>query len=43
MDVEPASAPKSVFNGKPYYFCSTEDKATFDAAPEKFADSGKGL
>lgn len=43
MDVEPSNAPKSVFNGKPYYFCSTDDKATFDAAPEKFAAAGKGL
>src|SRR5437667_12200291 len=31
MDVDPASAPKSVFKGKTYYFCS-DDKKTFDAA-----------
>ena len=37
MDVDPASSPKSVFKGATYYFCSDDDKKTFDAAPEKFA------
>ena len=36
MDVDPATAPKSVFKGTTYYFCSEDDKKTFDAAPEKF-------
>jgi transcriptional regulator GlxA family with amidase domain len=36
MDVDPKTAPKSVFKGVTYYFCSEEDKKTFDAAPEKF-------
>jgi putative intracellular protease/amidase/YHS domain-containing protein len=36
MDVDPKNAPKSVFKGIPYYFCSENDKKTFDAAPEKF-------
>jgi YHS domain-containing protein len=36
MDVDPATAPKSVFKGTIYYFCSEDDKKTFDAAPEKF-------
>jgi putative intracellular protease/amidase/YHS domain-containing protein len=36
MDVDPKIAPKSVFEGVTYYFCSEEDKKTFDAAPEKF-------
>jgi putative intracellular protease/amidase/YHS domain-containing protein len=36
MDVDPKIAPKSVFKGVTYYFCSEEDKKTFDAAPEKF-------
>ena len=36
MDVDPKSAPKSVFKGKTYYFCSDPDKKTFDAAPDKF-------
>jgi putative intracellular protease/amidase len=36
MDVDPATAPKSVFKGTTYYFCSDDDKKTFDAAPEKF-------
>ena len=36
MDVDPKIAPKSVFNDATYYFCSEDDKKTFDAAPEKF-------
>jgi YHS domain-containing protein len=36
MDVDPKIAPKSVFKGATYYFCSEADKKTFDAAPEKF-------
>jgi len=36
MDVDPKKAPKSVFKGATYYFCSEDDKKTFDAAPEKF-------
>src|SRR6201997_5004635 len=42
MDVDPKSAPKSVFKGKTYYFCSDDDKKTFDLAPDKFiAATGK--
>jgi putative intracellular protease/amidase/YHS domain-containing protein len=41
MDVDPATAPKSVYKNKTYYFCSQEDKATFDAAPERFVNAGK--
>ena len=36
MDVDVKSAPKSVFKGTTYYFCSEDDKKTFDATPEKF-------
>lgn len=36
MDVDPKIAPKSVFKGTTYYFCSADDKATFEAAPERF-------
>jgi YHS domain-containing protein len=39
MDVDPATAPKSVFKGKTYYFCSQGDKDQFDATPDKFANS----
>jgi putative intracellular protease/amidase/YHS domain-containing protein len=35
MEVDPATAPKSVFKGKTYFFCSDEDKKAFDSAPEK--------
>jgi putative intracellular protease/amidase/YHS domain-containing protein len=36
MNVDPATAPKSIYKGKTYYFCSEDDKKTFDAAPDKF-------
>src|SRR5512133_668583 len=36
MDVDPKTAPKSLFKGATYYFCSEDDKKTFDAAPDKF-------
>jgi putative intracellular protease/amidase/YHS domain-containing protein len=41
MDVDPATAPKSVFKGTTYYFCSDEDKETFDAAPDKFVNTDR--
>jgi putative intracellular protease/amidase/YHS domain-containing protein len=44
MDVDPKVAPKSIFNGATYYFCSKDDEKTFEAAPDKFvtaAISGK--
>src|SRR5437016_6906317 len=43
MDVDPKTAPKSVFKGATYYFCSEDDKKTFDAAPEKFISAEKKL
>ena len=36
MEVDPATAPKSTYKGKTYYFCSEAHKELFDAAPEKF-------
>jgi len=36
MNVDPATAQKSVYKGKIYYFCSADDKKTFDATPDKF-------
>lgn len=36
MNVDPASAPKSVFKTKSYYFCSPDHKTQFDEAPEKW-------
>ncbi len=41
MDVDPAKAPKSVFKGATYYFCSDSDKKTFDAAPDKFVNTDR--
>jgi transcriptional regulator GlxA family with amidase domain len=43
MDVDTKSSPKSFFNGKTYYFCSDDDKKTFDAAPDKFVATDKKL
>jgi YHS domain-containing protein len=41
MDVDRATAPKSVYKGKTYYFCSVGDKEQFDATPDKFATLDK--
>jgi putative intracellular protease/amidase/YHS domain-containing protein len=41
MDVDPGTAPKSVFKGETYYFCSGDDKKTFDAAPDKFVSADR--
>ncbi|MFL6516437.1 MAG: DJ-1/PfpI family protein [Chthoniobacterales bacterium] len=41
MDVDPKIAPKSVYKGETYYFCSNDDKKTFDDAPDKFVSTGK--
>jgi YHS domain-containing protein/putative intracellular protease/amidase len=38
MEVDPATAPKSVYKGKTYYFCSDEDKEQFEAAPAKWVE-----
>jgi putative intracellular protease/amidase/YHS domain-containing protein len=37
MDVDPKVAPKSVYAGKTYYFCSGAHKKIFDSAPAKIA------
>jgi YHS domain-containing protein len=39
MDVDPTSAPKSAFKNTTYYFCSDDDKKTFDATPDKFSNT----
>jgi len=36
MTVETATAPKSEFKGKTYYFCSIDDKKEFDKAPASY-------
>ena len=36
MEVDPSTAPKSVYKGKTYYFCSTDHKNQFDSGPEKW-------
>src|SRR5213595_2229619 len=42
MDVDLKTAPRSVYKGTTYYFCSDDDKKTFDAAPDKFVSANKG-
>jgi transcriptional regulator GlxA family with amidase domain len=41
MAIDPSNAPKTVYNGKTYYFCSSNHKATFDAAPADFVNATK--
>lgn len=36
MHVDPATSPSSVYRGVHYYFCSADEKATFDAHPESY-------
>jgi len=43
MDVDPPTAPKSVYKGKTYYFCTVGDKEIFDATPDKFVNADKKL
>jgi transcriptional regulator GlxA family with amidase domain len=39
MDVDMATAPKSTFNGRTYYFCMDSHKKLFDDAPGRFTDA----
>lgn len=41
MTVDPKTAQKSVHKGKTYYFCSKEDKETFEKSPEKYVQKEK--
>lgn len=36
MEIDPALAPKSLYKGKTYYFCSSDHKQVFEGAPDKF-------
>jgi YHS domain-containing protein len=36
MAIDPVTALKSIYQGKTYYFCSTNHKSIFDAAPAEF-------
>jgi transcriptional regulator GlxA family with amidase domain len=38
MDVDIATAPKSTFNNRTYYFCMDAHKQLFDHDPERFMD-----
>jgi len=39
MDIDKASAPRSSYHGKTYYFCMDEHKVLFDANPERFLEA----
>jgi putative intracellular protease/amidase/YHS domain-containing protein len=41
MDVDPKTAPKSVYRSQTYYFCMPDHKVAFDATPEKFVEALK--
>ena len=41
MAVDPATAPKSVYKGKTYYFMSDQHKQQFEGSPETYLDSSK--
>ena len=36
MQVDEKTSPKSVFNGKEFYFCCSQCKSNFDKNPSKF-------
>ncbi len=36
MDVDAATAPKSTYRGRTYYFCMAEHKKLFDSNPDRF-------
>jgi putative intracellular protease/amidase/YHS domain-containing protein len=38
MEVDPKGAPRSVYKGKTYAFCSTDHKEKFDSAPAQWFD-----
>jgi YHS domain-containing protein/putative intracellular protease/amidase len=42
MAVDRATAPKSAYKGKIYYFCSDAHKQEFDATPGKFVETATG-
>lgn len=39
MDVDIATAPRSTYQGKTYYFCMESHKSLFDASPQRFAST----
>lgn len=38
MEVDPKTAPSSLYRGKRYYFCMPDHQRLFDAAPQRFMD-----
>jgi YHS domain-containing protein len=41
MEVDPSTAPKSVYKGTTYYFMDEGHKQLFNADPEKYLNADK--
>jgi YHS domain-containing protein len=41
MEVDPATAPKSEYQGKTYYFCSLQCKRDFDENPREYIEKAR--
>ncbi len=41
MMVDSKTAEKSTYKGKTYYFCSREDRQTFEKTPDKYVKAEK--
>lgn len=42
MEVDPATAPKTEYKGKTYYFCCPTCKDVFEKEPEKYMKKEAG-
>src|SRR5262249_19635450 len=41
MHIDSATAPKTVYKGKTYYFCSPAHKEAFEKAPDSYINAGQ--
>ena len=41
MQVDPQTAPKSVYQGHTYYFCSLACKQSFEENPKEYAEKAR--
>lgn len=39
MEVDPSSAPKTIYKGKTYYFCMDDHKQAFDNMPDRYVEA----
>jgi YHS domain-containing protein len=42
MAVDPATAPKTTYNGRTYFFMNEDHKQQFEANPQAYVDAVKG-